>query len=74
MRSKRDLKCTNLASLEKQANALAARRDMFNLGEECNFTYQDILVLLTPSYFKDCLVRIYSKLQGNLCHLNRTWN
>jgi len=70
----RDVNFTYLALPENLANVLAVRKDVFTLVNDHNFNHSDTLILLTPTFFKERLTRIYNGLEGNLNRWNRTWD
>ena len=70
--NERDLKFTYLAKPDNVANILAVRKDIFNLVDNYHFTHDEALSLLTPIYFKERIIKIYNRQQGNLHRWNRT--
>ena len=72
--NERILKFAFLNQLDNLANALAVRRDAFDLLNTCDFNHSTALSLLTLRYFKNRIKKICDNLQGNLNRWNRAWD
>ena len=64
--NERELKFTYLAKPDNVANILTVRKDVFALVDTYNFTHDEALSLLTPSYFKERIQNIYNHQTTNL--------
>ena len=61
----------HLAKSDNGANVLHVRKDVFTLVDTCNFSYNEALFLLIPSYFKERVMKMHNRQQGNPNHWNR---
>ena len=64
--NEREMKFNYLALPENIVNILTVRKDAFNLTNNYNFSHDEALSLLSPAYFKEQLLKIYNRQQGNL--------
>jgi len=55
------MKFNYLAQPDNVANILTVRKDAFSLTDDYNFSYDEALSLLIPTYFKKRLMKIYNR-------------
>ena len=72
--NERELKFLCLYQPDNLVNVLIIRRDAFNLVESYNFAHEEVLSLLTPSYFKIRIIKIFDSLIRTANKWNHTWN
>ena len=68
------MKFNYLAQPDNVANILTVRKDAFSLTDDYNFSYDEALSLLIPTYFKKRLMKIYNRQQDNLHRWNQSQN
>ena len=68
------MKFDYLALPDNAANILIVRKEVFNLTNNYNFNHDEALSLLSPACFKERLLKICNRQQGNLHRRNRRWD